>query len=168
IRGEVGQFPITPEFVLKLGWAAGKVFAQAGRGKVLIGKDTRISAYMFESALESGLSAAGVSVGLLCPMPTPEIAYLTRTLYAQAGSVISASNNPYHDNGIKFFSAEGTKLPDAVELEIESYLEKEMTTVASAQLGKATRVVDAPGRYIEFCKSTVPDGMNFNGLRIVI
>lgn len=168
IRGEVGQFPITPEFVLKLGWAAGKVFAQAGRGKVLIGKDTRISGYMFESALESGLSAAGVSVGLLGPMPTPAIAYLTRTFYAQAGIVISASHNPYHDNGIKFFSAEGTKLPDAVELEIESFLEKEMTTVASAQLGKATRVVDAPGRYIEFCKSTVPYGMNFNGLRIVV
>jgi phosphoglucosamine mutase len=168
IRGEVGQFPITPEFVLKLGWAAGKVFAQAGRGKVLIGKDTRISGYMFESALESGLSAAGVSVGLLGPMPTPAIAYLTRTFYAQAGIVISASHNPYHDNGIKFFSAEGTKLPDAVEMEIESYLEKEMTTVASAQLGKATRVVDAPGRYIEFCKSTIPQGMNFNGLRIVI
>lgn len=168
IRGEVGQFPITPEFVLKLGWAAGKVFAQSGRGKVLIGKDTRISGYMFESALESGLSAAGVSVGLLGPMPTPAIAYLTRTFYAQAGIVISASHNPYHDNGIKFFSAEGTKLPDAVELEIESFLEKEMTTVASAQLGKATRVVDAPGRYIEFCKSTIPDGMNFNGLKIVV
>lgn len=168
IRGEVGQFPITPEFVLKLGWAAGKVFAQAGRGKVLIGKDTRISGYMFESALESGLSAAGVSVGLLGPMPTPAIAYLTRTFYAQAGIVISASHNPYHDNGIKFFSAEGTKLPDDIELEIESYLEKEMTTVPSAQLGKANRVVDAPGRYIEFCKSTVPYGMNFKGLRIVI
>lgn len=168
IRGEVGQFPITPEFVLKLGWAAGRVFAKAGKGKVLIGKDTRISGYMFESALESGLSAAGVSVGLLGPMPTPAIAYLTRTFYAQAGIVISASHNPYHDNGIKFFSAEGTKLPDAVELEIESHLEKEMTTVPSAQLGKANRVVDAPGRYIEFCKSTVGYGVNFNGLRVVI
>lgn len=168
IRGEVGQFPITPEFVLKLGWAAGRVFAKAGRGKVLIGKDTRISGYMFESALESGLSAAGVSVGLLGPMPTPAIAYLTRTFYAQAGIVISASHNPYHDNGIKFFSAEGTKLPDAIECEIESYLEKDMTTVESSKLGKANRVVDAPGRYIEFCKSTVPYGMNFQGLRVVI
>jgi len=168
IRGRVGVWPITPEFVLKLGWAVGKVLARQGNGKVLIGKDTRISGYMFESVLESGLSAAGIDTHLLGPMPTPAIAYLTRTLRAQAGIVISASHNPYYDNGIKFFSSQGTKLPDNVELAIEEQLEQPMTTVDSAELGKAIRVVDAPGRYIEFCKSTVSSDIILNGLKIVI
>ena len=168
IRGRVGIWPITPEFVLKLGWAVGKVLARQGSGKVLIGKDTRISGYMFESVLESGLSAAGIDTHLLGPMPTPAIAYLTRTLRAQAGIVISASHNPYFDNGIKFFSAQGTKLPDSVESAIEEQLEQPMTTVDSAELGKAIRVVDAPGRYIEFCKSTVSSDIILNGLKIVV
>ena len=168
IRGRVGIWPITPEFVLKLGWAIGKVLARQGNGKVLIGKDTRISGYMFESALEAGLSAAGIDTLLLGPMPTPAIAYLTRTLRAQAGIVISASHNPYYDNGIKFFSAQGTKLPDNIELAIEEQMEQPMTTVDSAELGKAIRVVDAPGRYIEFCKSTVSSDMILNGLKIVV
>src|SRR5579863_86158 len=156
IRGLVGAWPITPEFVLKLGWAVGKVLARQGNGKVLIGKDTRISGYMFESVLESGLSAAGIDTHLLGPMPTPAIAYLTRTLRAQAGIVISASHNPFADNGIKFFSSAGTKLPDNIELEIEAQLGKTLTVVDSANLGKAVRVNDARGRYIEFCKSAVP------------
>src|SRR5580700_9590927 len=164
IRGRVGTWPITPEFVLKLGWAIGKVLARQGSGKVLIGKDTRISGYMFESVLESGLSAAGIDTHLLGPMPTPAIAYLTRTLRAQAGIVISASHNPYYDNGIKFFSAQGTKLPDHLELAIEEQLEQPMTTVESKELGKAIRVVDAPGRYIEFCKSTVSSDIILSGL----
>ncbi|HLB42567.1 MAG TPA: phosphoglucosamine mutase [Gammaproteobacteria bacterium] len=168
IRGRVGIWPITPEFVLKLGWAVGKVLAQQGNGKVLIGKDTRISGYMFESVLESGLSAAGIDTHLLGPMPTPAIAYLTRTLRAQAGIVISASHNPYYDNGIKFFSAQGTKLPDSMELAIEERLEQPMTTVDSAALGKAVRIVDAPGRYIEFCKSVVSSDVILNGLKIVV
>lgn len=168
IRGHVGVWPITPDFILKLGWAVGKVLARQGSGKVLIGKDTRISGYMFESALEAGLSAAGVDIHLLGPMPTPAIAYLTRTLRAQAGIVISASHNQYFDNGIKFFSSLGTKLPDALEIAIEEQIEKEMTTVDSAQLGKAIRIVDAPGRYIEFCKSTVSSEITFNGLKIVV
>lgn len=168
IRGRVGIWPITPEFVLKLGWAVGKVLARQGTGKVLIGKDTRISGYMFESVLESGLSAAGIDTHLLGPMPTPAIAYLTRTLRAQAGIVISASHNPYYDNGIKFFSAQGTKLPDSIESAIEEQLEQPMTTVDSAELGKAIRVVDAPGRYIEFCKSTVSSDIILNGLKIVV
>jgi len=168
IRGRVGIWPITPDFILKLGWAVGKVLARQGSGKVLIGKDTRISGYMFESALEAGLAAAGVDIHLLGPMPTPAIAYLTRTLRAQAGIVISASHNPYYDNGIKFFSAQGTKLPDEIEAAIEEQLEQNMTTVDSAQLGKAVRIVDAPGRYIEFCKSTVASDITFNGLKIVI
>lgn len=168
IRGRVGEGNITPEFVLKLGWAAGRVLGNAGNSKVLIGKDTRISGYMFESALEAGLVAAGVSIRLLGPMPTPGIAYLTRTLHAQAGIVISASHNPHQDNGIKFFSAEGCKLPDEVELAIERELEKEMVTVGSERLGKADRLVDAAGRYIEFCKSTVPSVMNFRGLKLVV
>ena len=168
IRGRVGVSPITPEFVLKLGWAVGKVLARNGSGKVLIGKDTRISGYMFESVLEAGLSAAGIDTHLLGPMPTPAIAYLTRTLRAQAGIVISASHNPYYDNGIKFFSAQGTKLPDDVELAIEGQLAQPMTTVDSAALGKAIRIVDAPGRYIEFCKSTVSSSMILNGLKIVV
>ena len=153
IRGLVGQAPITPSFALKLGWAAGKVFAQHGTKKVLIGKDTRISGYMLETALESGLIAAGVDVGLLGPMPTPAISYLTKTFRADAGIVISASHNPYYDNGIKFFSREGTKLPDEIEHEIEAMLDQEMTCVESEHLGKAFRINDAAGRYIEFCKS---------------
>ncbi len=168
IRGRVGVWPITPEFVLKLGWAVGKVLARQGNGKVLIGKDTRISGYMFESVLESGLSAAGIDTHLLGPMPTPAIAYLTRTLRAQAGIVISASHNPFYDNGIKFFSSLGTKLPDDMEAAIEEQLELPMTTVDSAELGKAVRVVDAPGRYIEFCKSTVSSDVTLNGLKIVV
>jgi phosphoglucosamine mutase len=168
IRGRVGLWPINAEFILKLGWAVGKVLARHGAGKVLIGKDTRISGYMFESVLEAGLSAAGLDTHLLGPMPTPAIAYLTRTLRAQAGIVISASHNPYYDNGIKFFSSQGKKLPDDIELAIEEQLEKPMTTVDSAQLGKASRVVDAPGRYIEFCKSTVSSDFNLNGWKIIV
>lgn len=168
IRGKVGTFPITPEFMLKLGWAAGKVLAGCDGGKVIIGKDTRISGYMFESALEAGLSSAGLDIYLLGPMPTPAIAYLTRTLHACAGIVISASHNPYYDNGIKFFSAEGTKLPDEVELAIEAELEKDMVCNDSAKLGKAIRVKDAEGRYIEFCKSTIPYATSLKGLKIVI
>ncbi len=167
IRGRVGEPPITPDFVLKLGWAVGRVLGRDG-GKVLIGKDTRISGYMFESALEAGLSAAGLDTALLGPMPTPAIAYLTRTQHARTGIVISASHNPYHDNGIKFFSAEGTKLPDAVELAIEAELDKPLTCNDSAQLGKATRLEDAAGRYIEFCKSTFPAQYGLRGLKIVV
>lgn len=168
IRGQVGTEPITPEFVMKLGWAAGKVFAKSGRSKLIIGKDTRISGYMFESALEAGLVAAGVDVGMLGPMPTPAIAYLTRTFHAQAGIVISASHNPYPDNGIKFFSGAGTKLADDVELAIESQLDRPMTTVSSSELGKVIRIDDAPGRYIEFCKGTLPSGFSLKGLKLVI
>jgi len=169
IRGRVGQKPITASFMLRLGWAAGRVLARdVEDGKVLIGKDTRISGYMFESALQAGLSAAGVDVRLLGPMPTPAIAYLTRTLHAQAGIVISASHNPYYDNGIKFFSAHGTKLPDEQELAIEAQLDREIKTVDSANLGKAERVVDAAGRYIEFCKSTVPYRIDFRGVKMVV
>lgn len=168
IRGHVGSEPITAPFMLKLGWAAGRVLAREGRGKVLIGKDTRLSGYMFESALEAGLSAAGVDIELLGPMPTPGVAYLTRTLRAQAGIVISASHNPFQDNGIKFFSAGGAKLPDDVELAIEAELDSPMRTVDSAHLGRARRIGDAVGRYIEFCKSTVTMGLRLKGLRIVI
>lgn len=168
IRGHVGQAHINAEFILKLGWAVGRVLAKEGESKVLIGKDTRISGYMFESALEAGLSAAGVDVQLLGPMPTPAIAYLTRTQRAQAGIVISASHNPFSDNGIKFFSALGTKLPDEVELAIEAQLEQPMVTVDSSQLGKATRMEDAAGRYIEFCKSTIPNSVTLKGLKIVV
>lgn len=168
IRGTVGDYPITPDFMLKLGWATGRVFAADGYSSVLIGKDTRISGYMFESALEAGLSAAGINTQLLGPMPTPGIAYLTRTFRAQAGIVISASHNPYFDNGIKFFSSAGTKLPDEVEHEIEKQLEHPMTTVRSSELGKATRIEDAAGRYIEFCKSTIPSSMEFSSMKIVV
>lgn len=169
IRGTVGESPITPDFMLKLGWAAGTVFAkEAGRSKILIGKDTRISGYMFEAALEAGVTAAGVDINLLGPMPTPAIAYLTRTLRAQAGIVISASHNSFADNGIKFFSGDGTKLPDEVEFAIEEQLEKSVSTVAPQSLGKASRVTDAAGRYIEFCKSTVGSNLKFNGLKIVV
>jgi phosphoglucosamine mutase len=168
IRGTVGEHPITPEFVMRLGWAAGRVLARGGRGKVLIGKDTRISGYMFESALEAGLIAAGANIQQVGPMPTPGIAYLTQTLRADAGIVISASHNPYMDNGIKFFSGDGAKLPDSVELEIERELDNPMTTVASGELGKAERIVDAAARYIEFCKSTIAYGIDFRGMKIVV
>lgn len=169
IRGKVGEKPINAEFVLKLGWAVGRVLANGGDGsKVVIGKDTRISGYMFESALQAGLSAAGVDVRLLGPMPTPAIAYLTRTLHAQAGIVISASHNPYYDNGIKFFSAEGKKLPDELEHAIEAMLDEPMVTVESSKLGKAERVVDAAGRYIEFCKATIPSVIDLKGMKIVV
>ncbi|QKE64463.1 phosphoglucosamine mutase [Aquipseudomonas campi] len=168
IRGYVGQFPITPEFMLKLGWAAGMAFRKQGKCRILIGKDTRISGYMFESALEAGLVASGADVMLLGPMPTPAIAYLTRTFQAEAGIVISASHNPHYDNGIKFFSGKGTKLPDEVELMIEELLDQPMTVVESAQLGKVSRINDAAGRYIEFCKSSVPTSTSFAGLKLVI
>jgi phosphoglucosamine mutase len=169
IRGRVGEYPITPDFMLKLGWAAGRVFARGGsHHNVLIGKDTRISGYMFESALEAGLSAAGVNTQMLGPMPTPAIAYLTRTFRAQAGIVISASHNPFYDNGIKFFSQEGTKLPDEIECKIEEQMEQAMTTVDSSRLGKATRLEDAAGRYIEFCKATIPSHIDFNGFKLVV
>ena len=168
IRGKVGEYPITADFMLKLGWATGRVFAKEGSGFVIVGKDTRISGYMFESALEAGLSAAGVDTRMLGPMPTPGIAYLTRTLRAKAGIVISASHNPYYDNGIKFFSVNGTKLPDELEHQIEQYIDTPMTTVESAKLGKAKRLGDAAGRYIEFCKASVPPQLDFKGMRIVI
>ena len=168
IRGRVGQGQITPEFVLRLGWAAGQVLGKGPGSKILIGKDTRKSGYMFESALEAGLVAAGMDILLLGPMPTPAIAYLTRTFHAQAGIVISASHNPHYDNGIKFFSSQGKKLPDDIELAIEAELDKSMTTVDPEILGKAYRVDDAAGRYIEFCKSTVPWSMNLKGLKIVV
>lgn len=169
IRGEVGSHPITPEFALKLGWAAGRVLANGHQhAAVVIGKDTRISGYMFESAFEAGLSAAGIDVLLLGPMPTPAVAYITRTLHAAAGIVISASHNPFHDNGFKFFSAEGTKLDDTIELAIEAELEKPMTLVDSASLGKARRITDAAGRYIEFCKASFPNALDLKGLKIVV
>ena len=170
IRGAVGTFPITPDFMLKLGWAAGTVFAKKGgaRNKILIGKDTRISGYMFEAALEAGVIAAGVDINLLGPMPTPAIAYLTRTLRAQAGIVISASHNSYQDNGIKFFAGDGSKLPDDIEFAIEEQLSKTISTVSPQLLGKASRVTDAAGRYIEFCKSRIDTDLKFNGLKIVL
>lgn len=168
VRGKVGKFPITPEFALKLGWAAGKILATQGSKQVLIGKDTRISGYMLESALEAGLAAAGLSAAFTGPMPTPAIAYLTRTFRAEAGIVISASHNPYYDNGIKFFSAKGEKLPDEVEEAIEAMLDQEMDCVESALLGKASRINDAAGRYIEFCKSTFPAHLSLEGLKMVV
>jgi len=168
IRGAVGTHPVTPDFMLKLGWAIGKVLGKEKGSKILIGKDTRISGYMIESALEAGLSAAGVDILLLGPMPTPAIAHLTRTLKAQAGIVISASHNPFSDNGIKFFSAEGTKLSDEVEHAIEAELEKELVCCDSLMLGKASRIDDAPGRYIEYCKNTFPADLNLNDLKIVV
>ncbi|WP_286845395.1 phosphoglucosamine mutase [Idiomarina sp. UBA4206] len=168
VRGRVGQFPITPEFAVKLGWAAGRVLAAKGTSRVLVGKDTRVSGYMHESALEAGLAAAGVGVDFLGPMPTPGIAYLTRTFRAAAGIVISASHNPYYDNGIKFFADNGHKLPDAVELEIERLLDEPMDCVISEELGRAKRINDAAGRYIEFCKSVFPNEMTLEGLHIVV
>lgn len=168
IRGRVGDAPVTPDFVLRLGFAAGKVLARHGSRKVIIGKDTRISGYMLESALEAGLAAAGLSASFTGPMPTPAVAYLTRTFRAEAGIVISASHNPYYDNGIKFFTIDGTKLPDDVEEAIEAELEKELTCVESAELGKASRIVDAAGRYIEFCKATFPNELSLNELKVVV
>lgn len=168
IRGHVGHSNINPEFILKLGWALGRVLTGGQRKKVVIGKDTRVSGYMLESALEAGLSAAGVDVVLLGPMPTPGIAYLTQTLRASAGVVISASHNLFEDNGIKFFSAEGGKLPDSIELEIEAELEKKMEIVPSVKLGKVTRINDATGRYIEFCKATIPSLTRLSGLKIIV
>ena len=168
IRGEVGRPPITADFFLKLGWAAGTVLAGGKRGKIVIGKDTRISGYMFESVLEAGLTAAGVDAVLLGPMPTPAVAHLTRTLRATAGIVISASHNTYSDNGIKFFTEDGGKLSDDVELAIESAIGSTMQTVSSTAIGKAVRIDDAAGRYIEFCKSTVPPDLTLQGLRIVV
>ena len=168
VRGKVGSYPIKPDFALKLGWAAGKVLASQGSKMVLIGKDTRISGYMLESALEAGLAAAGLSAAFTGPMPTPAIAYLTRTFRAEAGIVISASHNPYYDNGIKFFSAKGTKLPDEIEEAIETMLEQPMDCVESAELGKASRINDAAGRYIEFCKGTFPAHLGLEGYKIVV
>jgi phosphoglucosamine mutase len=170
IRGKVGEYPITADFMLKLGWAAGQVLTRHAQGKkrVLIGKDTRVSGYMFESALEAGLIAAGVDVDMLGPMPTPAIAYLTRAFRASAGIVISASHNPVEDNGIKFFAADGYKLPDDVELEIEALMDQPLVTNGSFSLGKARRISDATGRYIEFCKGTLPSGFSLSGLRVAL
>ena len=169
IRGRVGTYPITPEFCLRLSWAVGKVFAgQDRRARVLVGKDTRISGYMLESVIQSGLASAGADVSLLGPMPTPAIAYLTRTLGADAGIVISASHNPYYDNGIKFFDRHGSKLSDAVEQEIEATLDTFMVCEDSQSLGRASRITDAPGRYVEFCKSCVSSDFSLRGMRIVV
>jgi len=168
IRGRVGQHPMTAQVVMKLGWAAGKVLASKGNKEVLIGKDTRVSGYLFESALEAGLASAGINSRMLGPMPTPAVAYLTSTFRAAAGIVISASHNPFHDNGLKFFSTDGSKLPDDVELEIEAMMKQEMTTVDSADLGRARRVDDAAGRYIEFCKSTFPSHLRLDNMKIVV
>ena len=168
IRGRVGDKPITPDFCVHLGWAVGKVLASSGAPLVVIGKDTRISGYMIESALEAGLASAGVDVNLFGPIPTPAIAYLTRTLRADAGIVISASHNPFEDNGIKFFDADGNKLPDEMEVAIEAQLRRPVVSVGSQELGRAYRVDDARGRYIEFCKGTIDRGVHFRGLKLVI
>ena len=170
IRGRVGESPVTPDFMLKLGWATGKVFASEDGTKptVVIGKDTRVSGYMLESALQAGLVAAGANVKLLGPLPTPGIALLTRTQKADAGIVISASHNPYFDNGIKFFNGQGSKLSDELELQIEAMIDSPMETVDSEQLGKASRIVDAAGRYVEYCKSTFPDELSLKGMKLVI
>ena len=170
IRGRVGDAPVTPDFMLKMGWATGKVFASEDGSKptVVIGKDTRVSGYMLESALQAGLVAAGANVKLLGPLPTPGIALLTRTQNADAGIVISASHNPYFDNGIKFFNGRGSKLSDELELQIEAMIDSPMETVDSEQLGKASRIVDAAGRYVEYCKSTFPDDLSLKGMKLVI
>ena len=170
IRGRVGDAPVTPDFMLKLGWATGKVFASEDGTKptVVIGKDTRVSGYMLESALQAGLVAAGANVKLLGPLPTPGIALLTRTQKADAGIVISASHNPYFDNGIKFFNGQGSKLSDELELQIEAMIDSPMVTVDSEQLGKASRIVDAAGRYVEYCKSTFPDELSLKGIKLVV
>ena len=168
IRGLVGEHPMTPEFVLKLGWAAGKALSSERQGLVLIGKDTRLSGYVFESALQAGLASAGMDVRLLGPVPTPAVAYLTRTQSAVAGVVISASHNPYYDNGIKFFSGSGKKLSDEMEASIEAYLDQPMEMGSPAALGKVSRIADAAGRYAEFCKSTYQEQVNLGGLRVVV
>lgn len=168
IRGRVGEEPITPEFMLRLGRAVGSVLVEDGGSRVVIGKDTRISGYMFESALEAGLAAAGADIFLLGPMPTPAVAYLTRTLSASAGIVISASHNPFHDNGIKFFSAHGGKLPDVLEQAIEAELERPFAMVEPDRIGKAKRINDAVGRYVEYCKGTLPFATHLHGLRVVV
>ncbi len=168
IRGRVGRLPMTVDFILKLGWAAGMELSKSGRGLVVIGKDTRISGYMFESALEAGLAAAGLDVLLLGPMPTPAIAYITQAQRASAGIVISASHNPYHDDGVKFFNGDGFKLPDSTELAIEALLEQPLVMVESEQIGKANRMEDAKGRYIEFCKSSIPFQTSLRGMKIVV
>ena len=168
VRGRVGQFPISPDFAMRLGMAAGKVLLKHDQGRVIIGKDTRLSGYMLEAALEAGFSAAGVSTVLLGPMPTPAVSYLTKAFRADLGVVISASHNPYYDNGIKFFSREGTKLPDEVELAIEEALEHEISCVEPSLFGRAFRQNDAPGRYVEFCKSTFDTHMSLEGLSVVL
>ncbi|HNJ85737.1 MAG TPA: phosphoglucosamine mutase, partial [Agitococcus sp.] len=168
IRGLVGEFPIVPDFALKLGWAAGKVLAASGNASVVIGKDTRLSGYVLESALQSGLCAAGVDVRLVGPMPTPAIAHLTRAFHASAGVVISASHNPYYDNGIKFFGSNGKKLSDDIEAEIEAWLDKPLAIDNFDDLGKSLRQEDARGRYIEFCKATFPYHLSLKGLKIVV
>ncbi|CAI8153895.1 MAG: Phosphoglucosamine mutase [Pseudidiomarina mangrovi] len=168
VRGRVGDFPITPDFAVKLGWAAGTVLSASGNTRVLVGKDTRLSGYMLESALEAGLLSAGVSVEFLGPMPTPAVAYLTRNFRAAAGVVISASHNPFYDNGIKFFSDQGSKLADAVEAEIERLLDEPIRCVPSERMGRASRIHDAAGRYIEFCKSVFPSDLSLKGLKIVV
>ena len=168
IRGKVGTPPMTVDFIMKLGWAAGKVLSQKGKGSVVIGKDTRISGYMFESALEAGLAAAGLDVVLLGPMPTPAIAYLTRAQRASAGIVISASHNPYYDDGVKFFSGDGFKLSDETESEIEAMIDRPLVMVKSEEIGKATRMDDAKGRYIEFCKSSIPFNTTLRGIKMVV
>ena len=170
IRGTVGSFPITADFMLRTGWAAGTVFKKYSKNqhRVLIGKDTRVSGYMFESALEAGLIAAGVDVFMLGPMPTPAIAYLTRAVRASAGIVISASHNSFEDNGIKFFSSDGYKLADEIELEIEQFIDTPVVTNTADKLGKAVRINDATGRYVEFCKASVPQRLNLSRYKIVV
>ena len=168
IRGRVGQEPMTADFIMKLGWAAGKVLSKKGRGHVIIGKDTRISGYIFEATLEAGLAAAGLDVTLTGPMPTPAVAYLTQTQRATAGIVISASHNPYYDDGVKFFSGDGFKLPDSIEHEIESMMDQPMKMVESAKLGKGFRMEDARSRYIEFCKNSIPFRTSLRGMKIVL
>jgi len=168
VRGRVGEPPITPDSILKLGWAAGRVIGGGNGGKIVIGKDTRVSGYLLESALEAGLSSAGMNISLIGPMPTPGIAYLTRTARARAGIVISASHNPYYDNGIKFFLPDGSKLPNSIETDIERLMDEPMRTVPAARLGKAERFPGAPGRYIEYCKSTVPSNLSLSGLKLVV
>ncbi|MGQ0585981.1 MAG: phosphoglucosamine mutase [Gammaproteobacteria bacterium] len=169
VRGRVGQLPMTPDFVLKLGWAAGRVFAQASEHPLaIIGKDTRLSGYLFESALEAGFAAAGVSVGMAGPLPTPAVAYLARTFRASVGVVISASHNPYHDNGVKLFSSDGRKLPDEIEARIERLLDEPLETVPPEAVGRASRIDDAPGRYIEFCKRAFPLTSSLDGVKVVV
>ena len=168
IRGRVGHAPMTVDFIMKLGWAAGKILSKSGHGQIVIGKDTRISGYMFESALEAGLAAAGLDVLLLGPMPTPAIAYITQAQRATAGIVISASHNPYHDDGVKFFNGDGFKLPDSTEEAIEAMIDQDLAMVEPEQIGKASRMEDAKGRYIEFCKSSIPFNRSLRGMKLVV